>query len=101
MIDTLGHPFNVYDADRALWEALDLPYHGMAAHADWVEVGTVEHEANEGEVWAEIRIEAMLMPARFWRFTITPRREDVHAVTLDRPTVLLFAGGMMTAEVPS
>lgn len=103
----VDYAIRVYGKDAELWAELGLPR--RAAANEWVDLGTVEHRPGgpDEKVWAEIRIEACAMPARFWRFTIEGAIEDVHPITLETgsgtlsdfwPTVLLFAGGLLVAR---
>jgi hypothetical protein len=106
----IDHEFRVYDEDRALWEELGLRRVGLVPAGDWIDLGTVEHrpgaEDGDSELWARIKVEACLLPARFWRFTVTAGEvEDVHPVVLETgsgslsdywPTVLHVANGCLT-----
>lgn len=94
------------DVDRALWEVLGLRYCG-ADDDGWQDLGVTSAPTSADRPGAEVRVELCQMPARFWRFTISPLIEDVKPVVLSTgsgalsdfwPTVELFAGGMLVVE---
>lgn len=99
------------DEERALADGLGIRYEGVRSLDGWRVLGTALFAySDDTEPWAEVLVEVNPMPARFWRFTVTPLKEDVHAVTLSTgsgslldywPTVCLFAGGMMNVDVPA
>lgn len=97
------------EEERALADRLMLRETGRRSADGWRILGMALFAYDDTEPWADVLVEVMPMPARFWRFTITPLKKDVQAVTLSTgsgslldywPTVVLFAGGMMHADVP-
>lgn len=92
-----------YSHDRPLFGTLGLRTFSRAG-TDWLDVGTVELET------ASVKIEVYCAPAQFWRFTITPKAEDVQAGVLTSgsgslgeywPSVVQWATGMLGFKATS
>lgn len=93
-----------YSHDRPLFDRLGLRYFRQQGMSDWLEVGTVELET------ASVKVEVYCAPAQFWRFTVTPKAEDVQAGVLTTgsgtlseywPSVVQWATGLLSFKASS